>query len=241
MRAKTNKDDDKQVENGSSSSLFSKTIYLFQRVPTLAALFGETISFQSLSTVLNVFFVRQLKDQIPLDVDRASFSGRFYAYVNGVSALLQFLVLPLARQILEPKWVYRGMPVVLMPLLIYAALLPSSSSRLTVAALGFFALKTLDYSLRNIVNEMVYQPLDFESRYLGKEVIGVFANRFGKSGMSMILSFLTPLGWLGTFQLSNFAVGVGTIWSTSAIVLSRRLMSNADAEQRVQERQKKQS
>jgi ATP/ADP translocase len=230
---KAHKDPDQSPEEG--RSLFAKIVYMFQRVPALAALFGETISFQSLGTVLNVYFVRQLREHVSLDTDRASFTGRFYAYVNGVSAVMQFLVLPLARQIFEPKWVYRLMPLILMPPLIYAAF---QSSSLMVAALGFFALKTMDYSLRNVVNEMVYQPLDFESRYLGKEVIGVFANRFGRSGMSMILSLLTPLG-LGTSQLSRVAVGVGSLWSTSSILLSRLVMSNAEAEHLVQQRKTK--
>jgi ATP/ADP translocase len=218
-----------------SRPLPSKIVYMFRKVPTLAALFGETISFQSLATVLNVYFVRQLKDQISLDTDRASFTGRFYAYVNGASAVVQFLVLPLAREILEPKLVYRFMPLILMPPLIFASF---QSSSMMVAALGYFSLKTLDYSLRNVVNEMVYQPLDFQSRYLGKEVIGVFANRFGKSGMSMILSLLAPLG-LGTSQLSRVAVGVGSLWTTSSIILSRLIMSNAEAERRVQEQRNK--
>ena len=36
----------------------------------------------------------------------------------------------------------------------------------------------------------MYLPLDFESRYLGKEIVGVLASRCGKSGMSLVLSFL---------------------------------------------------
>jgi len=227
---------DPSHETEEELSLVGKITYMFQRVPTLAALFGETITFQSLGTVLSVYFVRQLKDQVSLDTERASFTGRFYASVNGASAVMQFLVLPLGMKFLEPKWVYCLMPLILMPTLIYAAF---QSSSLMVAASGFFALKTLDYSLRNVVNEMVYQPMDFESRYLGKEIIGVFANRFGKSGMSMILSLLTPLG-LGTSQLSRFAVGVGTLWTTSSVVLSRLTISNAEAERMVQERNKKQ-
>lgn len=140
-------------------SLLSKTSNLFQRVPTLAYLFGEVISFQSLSTVLNICFVRQLKQHMPMDTDRAAFSGRFYAYVNGISGTMHFFLLPLARKYMEPKWVYRLMPTVLLPWLLYASL---QTNNLWIAAAAFFNLKTLDYSLRNVVNEMVYQPLDFE-------------------------------------------------------------------------------
>ena len=105
-------------------------------------------------------------------------------------------------------------------------------------AAAFFSLKTLDYSLRNVVNEMVYQPLDFESRYVGKEVIGVFANRFGKSGMSMIVSIMTAqFPGIGVAQLSQFSVLVASFWTSCSIWLSRNVVSNIEAERRVQERQ----
>ena len=228
-------------DGAKEESLLSKTNRLFRTSPTLAGLFGEVISFQSLSTVLNVCFVRQLKDSMPVDTDRAAFTGRFYALVNGTSGLMQFLVLPLARKYLEPQWTYRFLPLLLMPLLIYAAIQPVSS--LWVAAMAFFALKASDYSIRNVANEMVYQPLDFDSRYLGKEVIGVFANRFGKSGMSLILSGMTsilPPGYLGARQLSQLSVVVGSIWTSCSVWLSKHVVTNKQAEAAVQERQQKQ-
>jgi ATP/ADP translocase len=159
--------------------------------------------------------------------------------VNGASGLLQFLVLPLCRKYLEPKFVYIFMPVVLLPWLTYCAL---QSSSLWVTAAAFFSLKTLDYSLRNVVNEMVYQPLDFDSRYLGKEVIGVFANRFGKSGMSLILSVITAqYSSVGIPQLSQLSVVVASLWTSSSLWLSRNVVTNQEAERRVQERQKQSS
>lgn len=224
---------DKDEKPKDEGLLLSKTASLFRRVPTLAALFAEVITFQSLSTVLNVCFIRQLKESVPLDTARASFTGRFYAYINGSAGFMQFFVLPLARKYLEPKWVYQFMPLLVLPFLVYSALQTSS---LWISAGAFFLLKTLDYSVRNVVNEMVYQPLDFESRYMGKEVIGVFANRFGKSGMSMILSFIMPLG-VGLTQLSQLAVVVASMWTSSTLWLSRNVLSNHDAEELVQARQ----
>ena len=174
---------------------------------------------------------------MPIDTDRASFSGRFYAYINGTSGLMQFFILPLARKYLEPKWVYRVMPLLLLPWLIHSSL---QASTLWMSAAALFSLKTLDYSLRNVVNEMVYQPLDFESRYLGKEVIGVFANRFGKSGMSLILSVITAqFAGIGVSQLSQLSVLVASIWTSCSFWLSKNVVTNIEAEQKVTERQKK--
>ena len=236
---------DSDSKSGESVSLFTKTTNLFRRVPTLGALFGEVISFQSLSTVLNVCFVRQLKESIPLDTDRASFTGVFYAYTNGIAGLMQFFVLPLIRRFLEPKWAYRVMPGLLLPMLCYlnwTIFAGTGPSLLWLTAAAFFCLKSLDYSVRNVVNEMVYQPLDFDSRYLGKELIGVCANRFGKSGMSLCLSLATATfgaSVVGVPQLSQFSLLVGTAWASSSWWLSRYLLSNKEAERQVQERNKK--
>lgn len=201
-------------------------------------MFGEVVTFQSLSTILATCFVRQLKETLPVDTDRAAYSGRFYSYVNGCSVLMQFFFLPLARKYLEPRWAYRIMPTMLLPWLVYLAF---QSNSLWIQAVAFFSLKTLDYSVRQVVNEMVYQPLDFESRYVGKEVIGVFANRFGKSGMSMFLSFLTAQfhSSIGVAQLSQFSALVASCWTSCSFWLSRNVVSNAEAERRVKERQQK--
>lgn len=227
------------VESNDEEPLLAKTGRMFQTSPTLAGLFGEVIAFQSLSTVLNVCFVRQLKESIPADGDRAAFTGQFYAGVNGISAVMQFFVIPLLRKYLEPQWVYRFLPAVLMPLLTYAAIVPASASNgLMIATLSFFALKSADYSIRGIATELVYQPLDFDARYLGKEVIGVFANRFGKSGTSMILSALTGFGLMAksTRPMSQLAVGVGGIWSVCSLYLSQHVVTNRQAEEQVQKR-----
>jgi ATP/ADP translocase len=248
LQAKQSKKDSKKKKNSAKENttnneveetLLAKTGRMFRTSPTLVGLFGEVIAFQSLSTVLNVCFVRQLKEAIPIDGDRAAFTGQFYAGVNGISGMMQFFVLPLLRKYLEPKWVYRFLPMVLMPLLTYAAIVPTSASNgLMIATLAFFALKSADYSIRGVATELVYQPLDFDARYLGKEVIGVFANRFGKSGTSMILSGLTGLGLMAksTRPMSQLAVGVGALWSACSIYLSGHVVTNRQAEEQVQQR-----
>ena len=227
------------AETDEEESLLQKTGRMFRTSPTLAGLFGEVITFQSLSTVLNICFVRQLKESIPIDGDRAAYTGQFYAGVNGLSGTMQFFVLPLLRKYLEPQWVYRFLPMALMPLLTYAAFVPvSASNGLLIATVAFFALKSADYSIRGLATELVYQPLDFDARYLGKEVIGVFANRFGKSGTSIILSGLAGLGLMAesTRPMSQLAVGVGGVWSVCSIYLSQHVVTNREAEEQFQQR-----
>lgn len=192
---------------------------LFKRVPMLGAMFMEVISFQSLSTILNVCFVTRLKEAVTSDAERAAWTGQFYACVNGVSGALQFLILPLFMTLFDPAWVYRIMP--LAPLLCTLWTAFQDDPPLKLVAFSFFAAKVMDYTLRNVVNEMVYVPLDFESRYKGKEIIGVFGSRFGKSGMSLILSGMTYMfGSFGIQDLSRLTAVASTVWLASTYRLS---------------------
>jgi len=43
----------------------------------------------------------------------------------------------------------------------------------------------------SLIHSQVYGTLDFESRYLGKEIVGLFANRLGRSGSAVVLALLT--------------------------------------------------
>ena len=91
----------------------------------------------------------------------------------------------------------------------------------------------MDYSLRNVLAELVYVPLDFDSRYLGKEIIAVFANRFGKSGMAVILSALQFIVGKSTGNgqlLIGMALIVSLAWWVSCISLSSRLLNQDEAE-----------
>jgi len=161
-----------------------KAIDLFRRVPTLGALFCEVLSWQSLNTILGVAFVSALKATISDDVARSAYTGRFYSYVNGASAILQFLVLPSFMKFAEPKWIWRTMPIIPLAVCFFQMMQPEKSLALLAAVM--FLAKVIDYSIRAVIYVMVYQPLDFESRYVGKEIIGVFGSRFGKSGMSLM-------------------------------------------------------
>ena len=97
----------------------------------------------------------------------------------------------------------------------------------------------MDYSLRNVLAELIYVPLDFESRYVGKEIIAVFANRFGKSGMALILSGLNFIRGGNGGGLSGLALAASLGWWGSALSLSSLIPSKQEAERLVAERDKK--
>jgi ATP/ADP translocase len=79
---------------------------------------------------------------------------------------------------------------------------------------------------------IVYVPLDYESRFLGKEVIGVLGYRFGKSAASLALSALTSsFGAMGPRELSYFTTGAAGLWLGTAWRLSALVPTRAQAEE----------
>lgn len=140
---------------------------------------------------------------------------------------------------IEPKWVWRLMP--LLPLACTITTSLQGEPSLYLLAFAFFSAKVMDYSVRGVVNEMVYVPLDFESRYLGKEVIGVFGNRFGKSGMSLVLSVWTFIfGRFGVMSLTKLSALASFTWMASAWRLSGGLPTKEQAQATVDQRRKDQ-
>ena len=234
----------KSGDGSKKSSRVSDAITLFRRVPTLRALLLEGVSFQSLGTILSVAMIRALKVHIPDDITRSAYTGRFYAGISGVSALLQFIVLPIGMRRLEPKHLWRLIPVLPILATVYQMFFPllnhNNISQLTMVAGALFITKVLDYSIRVVIYNMAYQPLDFESRFVGKEIVNVFGGRVGRSGMSLFLSGLSifPKFSSSLLPLTYFACSASTMWGFSAWWLSTLLPTKADAQRTVVERRR---
>ena len=205
----------------SSKSLFAKARTLFRRVPILGALFVEVLLCQSLSSLLNFLFLVKTKEAIPNDEERAGWSGKCYAWTNGVSGFLQFVVMPIAMKWVDPRYIWLVMPSTMLILVLRQCLATQSS--LLLVGLSFFWMKTQEYSFRPVVSELIYVTMDFESRYLGKEVINLMADRMGKSGMAMALfvasTFYDEQDLLST--LSKVAFVAACVWFLSSLRLVR--------------------
>mmetsp|Transcript_1011 Transcript_1011/g.2361 ORF Transcript_1011/g.2361 Transcript_1011/m.2361 type:complete len:493 (-) Transcript_1011:95-1573(-) len=204
-----------------TDGLYVKARALFQRVPILGALFLEVLLCQSLSLLLNFLFLVKTKEAIPADEERAGWSGKCYAWTNGVSGFLQFLVMPLVMRWADPRWLWLLMPASMI-LLVCRQCLQSNAS-LMLVGLSFFWMKTQEYSFRPVVSELIFVTMDFESRYLGKEVINLGADRMGKSGMAIALFLATTYydeqGLLET--LSKVALLAACVWLLSSLRLVR--------------------
>lgn len=222
----------KKSNNESSQTsdigMIQKANNLFHRVPTLWALFIEVLSSQGLATLLNVCFVTKLSSAIPNDTDRAGWMGKFFALINMITMAIQFGVLPPLMQVLESRVLWRVLPMIMVCFSGFQSTQADPSLYMISASL--LTMKTLEYSARRMLDEMVYVPLDFESRYVGKEVIGVLAYRMGKSMMSLSLSGLTAVfGNFGLQQLSMLSTGAAVLWLSAAWNLSNLVPTRKEA------------
>lgn len=107
---------------------------------------------------------------------------------------------------------------------------------LTIVSASLLAMKSLEFSVRRMLDELVYVPLDYESRYIGKEVISVFGYRFGKSLTSLLLSVVTSASStlftnkdFGLQELSYITTSMAMIWGVSCFRLSSFVLTRKEA------------
>lgn len=112
------------------------------------------------------------------------------------------------------------MPVCMLALSLLAT--TSKDVSLDIVAVIFCSMKIMEYSFRGVANEMVYSSLDYESRYVGKEIIGLGC-RFGKSGMAITL-FLLASWYEDAALLARHSIialtGLSLVWLAVSLQLN---------------------
>ena len=164
------------------------------------------------------------------DTERAGWVGNFYALINIITMFLQFGFLPFIIQWVEPKQLWRVIPLISLAFTTFQAM--QEIPTLYIVSGSLLVMKVLEYSARRMLDEMVYVPLDFESRFVGKEIIGVFGYRFGKSMMSLLLSGITSaMGNFNLHQLSIFCDISALFWVKTAWTLSNLVPTRKEAQE----------
>jgi AAA family ATP:ADP antiporter len=162
--------------------------------------------------LLEVTWKAQLKLQYPDPNDYNTFMG-YFSTITGCTTL--FMMLFIGGNMLRRSWKLTALftPVVLLVtgVCFFGVVLFQSDLNGIILALGtsplWFAVvigtiqnvlsKASKYSLLDPSKEMVYIPLDPETKVKGKAVIDIVGSRFGKSGGSIIQQiFLLFLGSL---------------------------------------------
>jgi ATP/ADP translocase len=212
------------------NNIFQQAYSLFHRVPVLGALFVEVIVSQCLSSLVNYIYLYKLKVTITDDSERAGWSGKFYAWINGVSGIFQFFIIPILLKHCEAHRIWLFMPSLMLICTLYQ-FGTYKTSELFGASASFFCIKTMEYSLRGAANEMLYVSLDYESRYLGKKVISLIAGKFGKSSMAVALAF-SVIMYGHNDNLMWYLLATATIFTFLWLFSSIRLHSLIEASKR---------
>ena len=88
--------------------------------------------------------------------------------------------------------------------------------------MAFFVFKVFDYSLFRGAKELIYMPLDFDSRYRAKELIDVFGYRSAKGGSGLAVVFLQKLGVVMSSYYLLIGLLVSFFWLALVFPLTRR-------------------
>lgn len=175
---------------------------LFRKERMLICLALLIATTQIVSTMLDLRFNMSVADAYPVKDDRTAYMGGFYGMLNGVAAVLQFIVSPLLLAYVPLRLVHFGIP--LIHLAAAAALVVHPG--LGTSALAYLLFKDLDYSVFRAGKEMLYIPLSFDARYRAKEVIDAFLYRFAKGAASGILQAAKAL--FGRLPLVTYPIVV---------------------------------
>jgi len=110
-------------------------------------------------------------------------------------------------------------------LLLTAIQFYQNNPSLALVGCTFLSMKTIEYSLRGQVSEMAFASLDYESRFIGKQKINLFANRFGKSATAATLFLLATYMDKDVKELNRLLVlasnGIACLWLFATLHLTR--------------------
>lgn len=192
-------------------------LQLFRKNRMLVLLICLISSAQLVGGVLELSFKGLLQDHIP-DVDaQNAFSGRYFAWINGLAMFGQFILAPVLLSFVERRYIHLAIPIVHATACLYLFAAPS----LFRAGLALLVFKVLDYSIFRAAKELLYVPLSFDVRYRAKEIIDVFGYRASKAVTSLGITLLQYAGI--TFTASLYALigmagagaWLGLVWPIS--------------------------
>jgi len=188
------------------SSIFLKFILLI------------VILMQLSATIMEFQFNTFLHIKLPLQDMRTQFYGRLWATVNTCKLCMQFFATFLLVQFLGLRRSHFVVPGVLFINSALSLLKPTFS----VITYSFGVIKTFDYSIFNIIKEMLYIPLKIEEKFKAKAIIDVFAYRSAKSISAFFvigMQYLYPSRVPYIFSLGPFVIFI--IWIAAISLLTR--------------------
>ncbi len=191
---------------------------LFRSEKRLPLLLMIVILTQVVAAVMMLAFQGELQIAFPNVDAQTEYSYAFYAWINGIAAVLQFVAAPILMHLVNPGLINLLIPVIHM-IACAAFLKDPTLATVTVAYAGF---KCLDYSIFRAAKEVLYVPLTFEARYRTKEVIDVFGYRFSKGITSGVITLVQTAGIVvGEVGFGIVAMVSAVAWAALTLPLTK--------------------
>ncbi|MEM8727978.1 MAG: Npt1/Npt2 family nucleotide transporter [Chlamydiota bacterium] len=146
------------------------------------------------TTIADYQFNSFLQQKFPMQDVRTQFYGRLWGVINSCKLCLQFVATFLLVRFLGLRKSHFVVPTILLGNVVLTLIAPAFG----VITYGFSVMKTFDYSIFNILKEMLYVPLGTDEKFKAKAVIDVFAYRSAKAFASL---FVIALGALAPEKL----------------------------------------
>ncbi|HRW58179.1 MAG TPA: Npt1/Npt2 family nucleotide transporter [Chlamydiales bacterium] len=160
-------------------TVFSSSVLLF--------IFLTVVFMQFLVGLMDYQINHYLQSSFTSTDFRTEYLGRLVSIIHVFTTLMQFFLGSLLIHFLGEKKAHFFIPTVLI---INGAIMLFHPT-LKAVSYAFVAMKSMDFSLLNILKEMLYIPLTKEEKFRSKAVIDVFAHRTAKSLAALLIFALS--------------------------------------------------
>lgn len=117
---------------------------------------------------------------------RTSYLGNLYAAINGVSLAVQLFLVPWILPRMSAKRIFLAIPIFFLLLIVGG--FGAGAGSLFISAGVFVSLKGTDYSIFNVVKEVMYYPLDRMQKFGAKYITDMFVYRLAKALIAFVMA-----------------------------------------------------
>lgn len=197
-----------------ASHKVSKGFQLIRSSTSLKFILLIVVLMQLSTTIMDYQFNTFLHLKYPMQDLRTQFYGRLWGVINTCKLCLQFFATFLLVQFMG----LRNSHFVVPGILLMNSILSLFSPSFGMVTYCFGVIKTFDYSIFNIIKEMLYIPLKTDEKFKAKAIIDVFAYRSAKAlaslfviGMQIFYPLRLPYAY-SWGPLTLFIIWIGAVF-----------------------------
>lgn len=167
------------------------------------------VFMQVSSAIIDYQFSSFLEREIPLKDLRTAYSGKVFFWISIVKIGFQFVATYLLIHFMGLRLSHFTIPLVLLGNALLTYIMPLFG----VITYAFGTIKSFEYSVFNIVKEMLYIPLQVEEKFKAKAVIDIFAYRSSRGLAALLIIGLQILSLDPISRwISGAAILIFTTW-----------------------------